>query len=79
MTGNLNKNFDDDIWVVKLDATGNIQWTKTLGGSGDDAGASISVNADGYTITGFSTSADGDVKGIQRGQYDVWAVKLIVQ
>ena len=80
VTGNHNKDGgNEDVWIVKLDAGGNKQWAKTLGGSGDDLAYSISVNADGYTITGVTTGTDGDVKGPYRGQYDIWATRLIVQ
>jgi hypothetical protein len=62
-----------------MDDDGNKQWTKTLGGSGDDVAYSISENADGYTVVGVTSIADGDVSGSFRGQYDIWATRLIVQ
>jgi len=76
---NHNKADNDDFWIVKLDADGNKQWTKTLGGSGDDVAYSILVNADGYAVTGVTSRTDGDVSGIFRGQYDIWTTKLIIQ
>jgi hypothetical protein len=65
-----------DMWVVKQDSSGNIEWKKCLGGSGNDAGGSIIENDDGsFIITGGSSSNDGDVSG-NIGSNDMWAVKL---
>ncbi len=52
-----------DYLIIKLDARGNVQWRKCLGGSGDDIAKSIVQTADGgYVVTGFSNSSDGDVR-----------------
>ena len=65
-----------DYWVVKLDATGNIQWQKSLGGSGDDEAKSIQPTADGgYVVVGWCHSNDGNVTG-NHGLLDYWVVKL---
>lgn len=65
-----------DYWIVKLNATGTIQWQKTLGGSGRDVAYSIEQTTDGgYIVAGSSNSYDGDVSG-GFGSYDYWAVKL---
>jgi hypothetical protein len=59
-----------DVYVVKLDANGNLQWTKTIGGPGDEIGFSLIQTSDGgYAIAG-STGSFG------AGWYDVCAVKL---
>jgi len=60
----------EDVYVVKLDANGNLQWTKTIGGKKEDVGASLIQTSDGgYAITG-STSSFG------AGEKDVYVVKL---
>lgn len=65
-----------DYWVVKLDATGNIQWQRSLGGSDDDRAYSIEQTKDGkYIIAGGSLSTDGDIT-VYHGNYDFWVVKL---
>jgi len=65
-----------DVWVVKLNNTGNIQWQKCLGGSGADQGNSILQTADGgYILIGTTASNDGDVSGLHGGK-DSWVVKL---
>jgi len=59
-----------DVYVVKLDAKGNLQWTKTIGGPGDEIGFSLIQTSDGgYAIAG-STGSFG------AGWYDVYVVKL---
>lgn len=66
----------DDIWIVKLDATGTIEWQKCLGGSGSEKAQAIDITADGgYIVAGYSTSIGGDVTSNQ-GATDCWVVKL---
>jgi len=59
-----------DVYVVKLDAHGNLQWTKTIGGENNDSGLSLIQTSDGgYAITGVTTSFGA-------GKADVYVVKL---
>jgi hypothetical protein len=72
----VSSNGDADCLVVKLSATGSIEWTRTLGGSEGDSAMSIAATADGGAImVGSSESANGDVTENQ-GSYDWWVVKL---
>ena len=65
-----------DYWIVKLDATGIIQWQRCLGGSGDEWAYSIEQTTDGgYIVAGITGSDDGDVSG-NHGGFDHWIVKL---
>jgi len=48
------KNFNSDVYLLKIDKQGNMFWKKTYGGSGDDEGYAIVNVKDGYVITGFS-------------------------
>lgn len=75
--GDVSGNHGDfDFWIVKLDALGNIQWQKCLGGSSYDEANSIRQTADGgYIVTGNTNSNDGDVTG-NHGVEDFWVVKL---
>jgi len=67
---------DADCWIVKLDAIGNIQWQKFLGGTGDDIAYSIHPTTDGgYVIAGWSFSTNGDVTG-NHGGADCYVIKL---
>ena len=73
-------NYIFDYWIVKLDTTGNIQWEKCYGGSGDDEALSINqTNDKGYIITGLTTSNDFDVSGnhdTTNSYRDAWLLKI---
>lgn len=65
-----------DFWAVKLNESGEIQWQKSLGGSGEEYGKAICPTMDGgYIIAGATDSNDGDVSDNDGGQ-DAWLVKL---
>jgi hypothetical protein len=65
-----------DVWVVKLDSIGNIDWKKCYGGSSSEKATSIQQTSDsGYIIAGWSSSNDGDVSG-NHGNPDFWVLKL---
>lgn len=47
-----------DAWLVKLDAAGNVEWEKTLGGTNDDSASYVQQTSDGgYIATGFVNRA----------------------
>lgn len=53
-----------DIWLIKLSATGNVEWQKRIGGSGLDIGNQIVPSGDGnFWIAASTTSNDGDIRG----------------
>ncbi len=54
--------YDGDMWVVKIDAEGNIEWDNTIGGSGSESVFDIQpVAGGGYLLVGNSSSpASGD-------------------
>ncbi|HEA81575.1 MAG TPA: hypothetical protein ENI01_14055, partial [Maribacter sp.] len=65
-----------DFWIVKLNASGNLVWETSLGGSKDDILESILQTEDGgYVAAGFSSSADGNVTE-NNGGADAWVVRL---
>jgi hypothetical protein len=65
-----------DAWIVKLKSNGELDWQKTLGGSGDDAAHAIRKTSDGgYIVAGYSEISDEDVSGKHRSS-DCWVVKL---
>lgn len=48
---------DSDIWLLMLDASGDIMWDKTIGGSLEDGGLQLARTSNGRNfLTGFSTS-----------------------
>ncbi|WP_415329081.1 T9SS type A sorting domain-containing protein [Chryseobacterium sp. MMS23-Vi53] len=64
-----------DIWVIKLDQSGNIQWQKTYGGSSTEGVSEIRQTTDGgYIIAGRTLSLNGDVT-ITYGGGDGWIIK----
>jgi hypothetical protein len=59
-----------DIWIVKLNPNGGIEWQKTYGGPGFDLGHAIQPTVDGGYITAGWTGSFG------AGNTDVWLLKL---
>ena len=48
---------DFDIWVLKLNASGNVTWQKTYGGSGYGLCNSIQQTSDGgFIVAGYTES-----------------------
>ena len=67
-----------DYWIVKLDASGTVQWDKTFGGSGADFFKEVIQTADGgYMVAGHSSSPiSGDKTIASKGGNDYWILKL---
>ncbi|MCB9282318.1 MAG: T9SS type A sorting domain-containing protein [Lewinellaceae bacterium] len=58
-----------DMWVVKLDTLGNLEWEKNIGGTGfDDGRVLVPVDGNAFIIAGTSTSSDGDILANYGGQ-----------
>lgn len=65
-----------DFWVLKLNSTGGIEWTKILGGTGSDEMNVVLQTIDGgYLIGGSSNSTDGNIIS-SHGGYDQCLIKL---
>jgi hypothetical protein len=74
---NTFKGFDEDIFVFKLNYTGDILWCKIFGGSNDDKVFSIiETTDDGFVLTGGSNSIDGDFSELNKGKHDIIVLKL---
>ncbi|OKL40010.1 T9SS type A sorting domain-containing protein [Pontibacter flavimaris] len=75
---------DADYWVVKLDALGNKEWDKTIGGEHTDYLSTLTLLPDGGFLLGGSSNSEatGDRTEKNKGQYafgnrlDYWIVKL---
>jgi hypothetical protein len=66
-----------DMWVVKLDYAGNIEWQRSLGGTSIDEGHKVKQTADGgYLLVGSAESNDGDAVGNNLGYSAIWLVRL---
>ncbi len=73
----LNKSNESyDYWLLKFDATNQLQWQKTYGGSDDDRGVDLIQTSDnGYAVIGKSKSNDLEVSE-NAGFDDFWVSKL---
>ncbi|MCL4198361.1 MAG: SBBP repeat-containing protein [Phycisphaerales bacterium] len=67
-----------DAFVVKVSASGALQWMTYLGGSRDDFGGGVAVDKAGnLLVTGSTTSTDFEGRNnAYRGYYDAFAVKV---
>ncbi len=73
-----------DYLVIKMNASGAVEWMKTYGGSATDkAAAIIPTNDGGYIVAGTSNSNDGDVSkdnhfnaNNNQPSNDFWLVKI---
>jgi hypothetical protein len=68
----------NDWWVLKLDKTGKITWSRLYGGISSETDVDILQAEDGgYILSGTSvSSATGDVSGTNNGGTDYWIVKI---
>src|SRR6187399_944951 len=59
---NLNSNGEYDIFILKLNSSGNFEWAKGIGGTEDDYGSSLIVDPAGsgdiFTTGGFEGTVD---------------------
>ncbi len=70
--------FYNDYWIIKIDSSGNKQWDKTFGGTGNDLLSSLKQTSDGgYILGGYSASGiSGDKTQLAWGFFDYWIVKI---
>ncbi|MBL7731609.1 MAG: gliding motility-associated C-terminal domain-containing protein [Chitinophagaceae bacterium] len=66
-----------DLWVLKLDKCGTIQWERSFGGTGYESARDILQTRDGgYLVLGETNSTDGGVATGYGGTKDIWLLKL---
>jgi len=66
-----------DLWLVKLDKCGQIQWEKSVGGTGYESARDLVQTSDGgYLVLGETNSSDGGVIAGYGGTKDIWLLKF---
>jgi uncharacterized delta-60 repeat protein len=61
----------NDVWVLRLDGSGSVQWTTTYGGAADDYAYAVQTLPDGdLVVAGFTTSFGAVYLG------DFWVLRL---
>jgi len=67
MTGSFGEGFSD-VWVIKTDSAGTVEWNRTYGGTGNEFGYSlVQVSDEVYAIAGYTDSSGG-------GLMDFWLI-----
>ncbi len=68
----------NDLWIVKLDNSGNLLWQKTYGGYSEEYACSVSETSDGGLVVAAILNADynGTVPITHNGSLDYWVLKL---
>ncbi len=70
------KHAGGNIWAIKLNNSGDLEWSKYYGGSSTDIPLGVVKTIDnGFIIAGSSDSADGDITN-NKGGYDFWILKI---
>jgi hypothetical protein len=69
---------DSDFWLVKTDASGNIQWNQTYGGTNPDVAYALVQTSDGgYALAGgtgsFGTGGDFWLVKTDANGYSQWS------
>jgi len=63
-------NYNIDVYILKLNSDGSLEWQKTYGGNGYDLAYSVMQTTDGgYIVAGYTTSFGA-------GDYDVYVLKI---
>ena len=67
---------NNDIWLVNMDARGQIQWQRCYGGNGNDIPTSIRATGEGgFVVSGFTDSVTGDISN-PLGGLDGWVFRI---
>ena len=73
-----NTRGENDLWIVKVDPIGEIEWQRTIGGYEYDQLSVVRETPDGgYIVGAYSkTNVDGEKTVASYGDYDYWIIKL---
>lgn len=69
---------NEDSWIVRIAADGNVLWNKSFGGAGNDSCNAVRRTSDGGFVIGGSSNSgvNGNKTSPNRGGYDYWVVRL---
>ena len=71
-----NRHAGGDYWALKLDNSGNLEWSRYFGGNFTDTPyGAVQTDDNGFIIAGSSDSEDTDISG-NIGTYDFWIIKI---
>jgi uncharacterized delta-60 repeat protein len=70
VTESFGDTYYGDVWILKLNSVGGVEWQKTYGGTDRDEAYAIALTSDGGYVMAGMTRSFGDVAG------DVWVLKL---
>ncbi|WNJ19796.1 OmpA family protein [Pontibacter sp. G13] len=66
-----------DVWAARISETGELLWSQSYGGSGDDRGyGAIPTTDGGFFLLGESASANGLATSQHFGGYDAWVLRI---
>jgi len=70
-------NYNAECILLKLDSIGNVEWQNCYGGSMNDGINALLELEDGYLISAYGESEDGDLLGSGwHGGADIWVIKI---
>ena len=61
---------EEDVWILKLSSSGDVEWQRTYGGINEDNAFSIYQTVEGGYVVGSNTRSFG------AGEGDIWVLKL---
>ncbi len=72
--------WESDLWVIKIDKTGNLLWEKSFGGSGEEETVKIIPYNGHFLLGAYTASNDGDIIGSNPNNgnrfHDFWVLEL---
>ncbi len=74
-SGKNTSGFNQDLWLAKLDQSGNLLSKKCIGGGNDETAFDMKKANGGFVIVGSSSSNDSEI-GPNKGGKDILAIKI---
>ncbi len=72
----LNNQGYTDVWIIKIANNGNLQWSKTFGGTNGEIANDVQQITNGeYLIVAYTFSNNGDITN-NHGSFDAWVIKI---